>query len=149
MSGSDTPEPSGMSSVQSCFSRCRCGTTGRMTSAPLYTELFANDPMLPAQMPLRQKVVNTGEKRLMLAVLEDAVKCALMEPVPRTWRCGPPDARGRPWDEALRWMLDTDWDWPFSFVNICETLKISPDAVRESIRGKLAARRSPLAVPPR
>lgn len=35
--------------------------------------------------------------------------------------------------EAHQWMQETDSDWPFSFVAICEVLHLSPTAVREAV----------------
>src|SRR5579862_4939627 len=31
---------------------------------------------------------------------------------------------------AYQWVASSDWDWPFSFLNICECLRLSADALR-------------------
>jgi hypothetical protein len=72
--------------------------------------------------------VRGAEERLMLAVLQDAVKC-FQENV--LVQC--------PWEEKLfqeaeDWFLTTSTDWPFSFENICETLQLNPDYVRQGLR---------------
>ena len=75
-----------------------------------------------------------GEKRLMLAVLEDAVHV-----VAKYRTCT--DARGRRlFAETVEWILADDFVSAFSFVNVCETLGLSPSCLR---RG-LGCRREPL-----
>lgn len=34
---------------------------------------------------------------------------------------------------AYEWVASQDRQWPFSFVNICETLRLSPAALREQL----------------
>ncbi len=60
----------------------------------------------------------------MLAILQDAV-AALLKGV------GTP--RG-PSPELLRWFMEDDVDWPFSFVNICETLDVDAARLRTRLR---------------
>ena len=36
--------------------------------------------------------------------------------------------------EAECWVFTTDWDWPFSFVNLCELFGFDPEAVRRALR---------------
>lgn len=59
----------------------------------------------------------TGTRALMLAVLEDAIRCYL-------------DGRGRLCEEAERWIKANWRSSPFSFVIVCETLRLDPGAVR-------------------
>lgn len=79
------------------------------------------------------------EKRLMLAVLEDAVgiyqKCAVAAAT----------AGRRDFLEAQSWIESDDVRWPFSFRNICEALGLEPDALR---RGLWAWRERQRALPP-
>ena len=68
------------------------------------------------------------EKRLQLAVLEDAVltfeRCA-----------GVDGARPRRLlAEVDAWFASDATDWPFAFVTICHTLNIDPDYVRGGLR---------------
>jgi len=67
------------------------------------------------------------EKRLMLAVLEDAVGLYLRVPqlVPET--------------EA--WIQEDDRSWPYSFVNLCEALELDRSAVRAALRRRRERRR--------
>jgi hypothetical protein len=68
------------------------------------------------------------ENRLMLAVLEEALvtfQRGLNSPVPE---------RRKRFCEVDRWVCDRDSDWPFSFENICQTLRIDPDYIRAGLR---------------
>ena len=67
-------------------------------------------------------------KRLMLAVLSDAVRCF------RTYN-NAPDCTGRlRFAETEAWFLDDKAEGPFAFVTICESLGIEPNCMREGIR---------------
>ncbi len=35
--------------------------------------------------------------------------------------------------QAYRWVMSDDRRWPFSFINICETLRLNPSAIREGL----------------
>lgn len=76
-----------------------------------------------------------GERRLMLAVLEDAVivyqRYALArDPEKRLER-----------KEAGEWIESGDTTWPFSFENICNVLGIDPDYIRNGLRATDVNRR--------
>jgi len=64
---------------------------------------------------------STGTELLMMAILEDALRCYL----------GPP---GRLHNEAECWVLGTEAWMPFSFPVVCEVLGFSPDALRLALR---------------
>jgi hypothetical protein len=79
------------------------------------------------------------EKRLMLAVLEDAVTIYLRE----CTREGADPSRDLV--EARAW-LQADGDaWPFSFVAICRALELEPSAIR---RGLASWHQRRAAIPP-
>jgi hypothetical protein len=63
---------------------------------------------------------STGMESLMMAILEDGLRCCL----------GPP---GRLRDEAECWVLNTEAWTPFSFPVVCEALGFSPDALRAAL----------------
>jgi hypothetical protein len=66
-----------------------------------------------------------GEKRLMIAVLKDAVECL------DKYR-GSRNSAGRcQYENAIEWVQDTATDWLFSFTNICDLLGFDPDYLRE------------------
>ena len=33
--------------------------------------------------------------------------------------------------DAHRWVTSDDYSWPFSFLNVCQTLNLAPETVRE------------------
>jgi len=69
-----------------------------------------------------------SERRLMLAVLEDAVSCYQRFALAR-------DARGRnEFEEAREWIESPERDWPYSYENICEVLGLNPSYIREGLR---------------
>ena len=67
------------------------------------------------------------EKALMLAVLEDAIRC--FQEYFRTTRARPRMLSR----QAERWIRTRDWNWPFSFNNVCEALSIDPDCMRDTL----------------
>lgn len=93
------------------------------------SSLFQPDTLLPAQYfeNFRTKNHLEAEKKLMLAVLEDAVLCFQNYLFAR-------DSRGkRIFHEAEEWILETDSDWIFSFESICEVLGLNPQYVRHGL----------------
>ena len=91
--------------------------------------LFQPDSLLPSQFfaALKQKARACGERRLMVAILEDAVDC-FQKYVRAT------DNRSRHLcAEAEKWFLSDDDSWPFSFVNICDTLDLHPGFLRRGL----------------
>ena len=68
------------------------------------------------------------EKRLMLAVLEDAVGTFQKYAVAA-------GRRGRRlFTEAEDWFESDDGGWPFAFVNVCQALGLEPQYVRAGLR---------------
>jgi len=69
----------------------------------------------------------TPELSLMLAILEDAIACyrkTLKRPRQN------PEILSR---QAEFWFRLDDWDSPFSFNNICEALRLDPEATRRRV----------------
>lgn len=90
---------------------------------------FGPDVILPTQFYENATALDraTGEKALMLAVLEDGIRCFqehLRNPRVR------PRLLAR---QAERWIRSSDWDWPFSFNNVCESLELNPDCLRAKL----------------
>jgi hypothetical protein len=67
-------------------------------------------------------------KRLMMAVLEDALRCFQNNSDARN---GP---RKRLFDEAEQWLCGDTGDGPFSFETVCETLGIEPQFLRSGLK---------------
>jgi hypothetical protein len=75
----------------------------------------------------RRKTHLEPEKDLMFAVLEDAVRCY------RAYAFATSRASRRLYHDAERWLWKNDWDWSFSFRNICEVLKVNPFFLRRGL----------------
>ncbi len=72
-------------------------------------------------------VSRTPERALMLAVLEDAIACyAGRLKAPRE---NPLILRR----QAQHWLVSDDWESPFSFNNVCDSLALDPTSLRSRI----------------
>jgi hypothetical protein len=80
--------------------------------------LFVPDTLLPIQYfeAIRRKHLLTGEKRLLLSVLEDAVEC-FMKYIDASTKKGQ-----RLFRDAEVWIALEDKRWVVSFDNVCEAL---------------------------
>jgi hypothetical protein len=67
-------------------------------------------------------------KKLMLAVLEDALKCFLANVSARGGK------NKKLFDDAELWIMEEGSDDVFSFENICEVLGLHPQYVRQGLR---------------
>jgi hypothetical protein len=91
--------------------------------------LFQPDTLVPAQFFDRVRKCRQfdGERRLILAVLEDAVD------VYRKY-AGAREPRGQQlFREAEAWIEDRDASWLFSFQNICDVLDLDADYLRRGL----------------
>ena len=91
--------------------------------------LFQPDTLLPSQFfgRMRRRTEFDGERRLMIAVLEDAVDVYRKQ-------LGATDARGQQlFREAEEWIENPDRTWLFSFENICDVLDIDAEYVRRGL----------------
>jgi hypothetical protein len=76
---------------------------------------------------LFKKDIREGEERLMLAVLENAVERFQKYVLARK-------PRGKKlFQEAEEWFLERNSDELFSFENICDTLQLHPDYMRQGL----------------
>jgi hypothetical protein len=93
------------------------------------SSLFQPDTLLPTQYfdTFRRKSYLEPEKKLMLAVLEDAIACFQKYVFVR-------DGKGKVmFQEAEEWIQEESDDWLFSFANICEVLGFDPDYIRQGL----------------
>jgi len=93
------------------------------------TSLFQPDTLMPEQYleTFRRKLYLEPEKKLLLAVLEDAIACFQKYLFSK-------DGKGRAvFLEAEEWILDGDTDWLFSFSNVCEMLGFEPSYLRDGL----------------
>ena len=93
-----------------------------------HTRLFEPETLLPTQVydPMRRPL--TPEKRLVIAILADALNCFQRYHVARILQ------GRRASTEAERWLMSGDRDWPFSFENVCDVLSIDAQLVRGALR---------------
>lgn len=99
------------------------------TSSQSTDSYSAPDVILPEQHFDRSLGLEevAGERALMLAVLEDGIRCFqdhLQSPRVRARLL----AR-----QSERWIRSDDRSWPFSFHNICESLSIEPSVLRDRL----------------
>ena len=90
---------------------------------------LAPETVLPSQFFDRLQVDASlqPEKRLMLAVLEDAVGT-----FQKYVNVGTRHGR-RLFSEAEEWFASTDADWPFAFVNVCQALSLDAEYLRAGL----------------
>jgi len=93
------------------------------------TTLFGPEVILPSQFSeqVSLKQTDRGEKRLMLAVLEEAV-ATFQRNVDAKSRHGQ-----RVFREAEEWIWSNDSSWPFAFENVCHALDIEPAFLRRGL----------------
>lgn len=103
-------------------------------SDPLYGEgkahpLFRPDIILPSQYrdSLRRRTPQDPEKRLMLAVLEDAVACFRNGLHARDHR------RRELFKDSEAWIAEENGDWLFSFEHICDLLGVDARSIRNEL----------------
>ncbi len=90
--------------------------------------LFEPDILNDGAFPRNARRPVTPERRLLIAILTDAVECYQKNLGARTAR------RRRLCREAEHWILSDDQTWVFSFRNICDALGVDAEAMRERAR---------------
>jgi hypothetical protein len=87
------------------------------------------DPVMPAQWfaDAGRAAAIQPEKRLMFAVLSDAVDIVMTAP-------GSTNVRRRMlFHETVAWIRSDDREWPYSFLNLCESLGFEPGRLRAGL----------------
>jgi hypothetical protein len=84
------------------------------------------DVLLPSQH-FAEVRGHAPERRLMIAVLSEALNCI------EKHRFAANDRDRRVFREAARWFLSKDTAWPYSFECICGVLELDPQAVRQRL----------------
>ena len=93
-------------------------------------ELLAADRMMPEQFWRSEygSVHRSGERGLMWAVFTDGIDSYRRNAGAKALH------RRIEFLETESWLLRTDWDWPFSFVNLCEVFGFDPAGVRRVLQ---------------
>ena len=104
--------------------------------------LFQPDTLLSAQYfdTLRRQTLLEPEKRLMLAILDDAINCYQDNLFSQRVK------NKRLFDEAEEWIVTAGGEWIFSFDHVCESLGFNPEYVRRGLlqwKEKNRQKRSP------
>jgi len=92
--------------------------------------IFSAVGILPVQYgeSRRRKLPAEGERKLLFAVLEDAIRCYLRHrDNDEAWR------NNEEFIEAAEWLSCDDECGPFAFVSVCEALGIDADGLRSGI----------------
>lgn len=118
----------------------------------MYNDLLAKilepDTTLPYQYYGSRQLSGQldGQKKLMLAVLQDAVECL------EKYRASKNPIQQEVYRDALNWVRDQSADWLFCFTNVCDFLGFDPNYVRQSLlqreeqkRKKRRAKLAPVA----
>lgn len=104
--------------------------------------IFADELLKPeATMPVQfQEMWHGGkpitpERALVILVLWQAASDL------QKFRFAKSRKQQRLYMEAYKWVASDDRSWPYSFVNLCEALKLSPEYLRAGmLDGRLAAK---------
>jgi hypothetical protein len=92
--------------------------------------LFAAAILDPAQFrDIWSGAGHSPERELAAAVLDAAVVDL------QKYRYARGRGRQRMYWQTYQWVASSDREWPFSFINICETLRLSPEALRARLLG--------------
>jgi hypothetical protein len=105
-------------------------TTRDITAQGKAQELFQPDTLMPSQYfdRIRRRASLDGERRLMVAILEDAVDVYRKQ-------AGSRDRKRRQlFVDAEWWIESSDTTWIFSFENICDMLEIDASYLRNGLR---------------
>jgi hypothetical protein len=92
--------------------------------------LFQPDTLLGEDYAanFRRKIPLEPERTLLLAVLEDGVRCYQENLFAVNGK------RRTLFDEAREWLFSDDADWFCSFVSICTLLNLEPNYIRRGLR---------------
>jgi hypothetical protein len=108
----------------------------RELAEPVIQELLGATAVLPEQFWAQGPGHPCGERALMWAVFADGIECYRRNAHPTSLE------QEIEFEEAERWVWSTDWDWPFSFVNLCEAFGFDPAGLRQALlswRGRRSA----------
>jgi hypothetical protein len=101
-----------------------------LTSTEVALLLFQPDVLLASEFfeGLRKERKTDPAKKLMLAILEDAVNCL------QHYASVSGETGRTLYHEARAWIMDPHNRWIFSFENVCESLDLNPDYIRDGVR---------------
>ena len=86
--------------------------------------VFEPIAVFPCQIANRAVGEAEGTRRLMAALLEDAL------------RCSPQEVRDDSWREAAGWVFSNDRSYVFSFLSVCDALRMDCSWLRMLVRSE-------------
>ena len=100
-----------------------------MTFGVALEEFLASELMLPVQFQRiwHESTTTTPERTMAMRVLRQAAN-DLQE-----FRYARRPGRQRLYVEAYTWVASNDRSWPYSFLNLCDALRLSPECVRAEL----------------
>jgi hypothetical protein len=109
--------------------------------------LMQLDSLVPYQYleTTMRKVPLEAEKKLMLAVIEDAIYCFQKYCNARSRK------ERRLFADTEAWIVEAGGDWIFSFEHICESMGLDPSCIRRGLmqwKQAMLGRAHPESVPP-
>lgn len=106
------------------------------------SKILEPDTMLPFQFYGKRQLSGhvDGQKKLMLAILQDAVECL------EKYRGSRNSIQQELYQDSLNWICDASADWLFCFTNVCDFLGFDPSFMRQSLlaREEKAGKKIPL-----
>jgi len=93
------------------------------------SSLLQVDSLIPYQYreTVERKLHLEAEKRLMLAILEDAIFCF------QKYLSARSSKERRVFLETEAWIVEPESCWIFSFANVCESLSLNPSYIRRGL----------------
>ena len=100
-----------------------------LTASEKIMSIFQPDALMVAQFfeDRGSKTRLEPEKRLMLAILEDAIDCFRDNHLARHGK------KNQLFDKVQRWIFGVSGGWVFDFENICSVLELNPEYIRKGL----------------
>jgi hypothetical protein len=119
----------------------------QLSHAEKSVSLMQADTLVPFQYleTTKRKIPLEAEKRLMLAVLEDAIYCFQKFCRARSRK------EQRLFADTEAWIVEAGGGWIFSFEHICETMGLDPSYMRRGLmqwKQAMLGRAHPEPIPP-
>lgn len=106
------------------------------------SKILEPDTMLPFQFYGKRQLSGhvDGQKKLMLAILQDAVECL------EKYRGSRNSIQQELYQDSLNWICDPAAEWLFCFTNVCDFLGFDPSFMRQSLLEREAKARKKVSL---
>jgi hypothetical protein len=144
---SPSPRPTGGLNPPPLIQNLRHDSSAALPCPPQKRELIWSENLSPEEQfcisVSAPDIPWTGSRRLLLGVLQDALRSFFQYHVDRT-RIGK-----RIFNETQTWIWSSKRNWLYSFENICAHLHLDPDYLRQGLQQFLQTTRSTVTNPKR